>query len=82
MQKKIALCSQRDALGDPSLATYRAALAAEKMDVVKEIRYDPTTFETNAIVDAMLAENPDVLCWCTSYTPMVHAMVNGLIQRI
>jgi len=72
--KKIALCSQRDALGDPSLATYRAALAAEKMDVVKEIRYDPTTFEANAIVDAMLAENPDVLCWCTSYTPMVHAM--------
>ena len=24
-------------------------------------------------MNTMLAENPDVLCWCTSYTTMVHA---------
>jgi len=72
--KRIALCSQTDALGLPSLATYRAASAAASLNVVKEIRYDPANQDAAAIVAAMMAESPDILCWCTSYTPMVHRL--------
>ncbi|MCC5954486.1 MAG: ABC transporter substrate-binding protein [Natronohydrobacter sp.] len=72
--KRIALCSQRDSFGLPSLATYRAALRATGMSLCAEVQYPPDQTDVAAIVDPMLAANPDVLCWCTSYTPMVHAM--------
>ena len=44
------------------------------MDVVKEIRLAPKAFDAKGILDVMLAENPDILCWYTSYTLMVHAI--------
>ncbi|SHM05513.1 amino acid/amide ABC transporter substrate-binding protein, HAAT family [Roseovarius litoreus] len=72
--KTVAMCSQRDALGLPSLATYRAAFKAAGIRVAKEIQYDPAMTDAAALVQPMLEENPDILCWCTSYTPMVHAM--------
>ncbi len=73
-RRRVAMCSQKDALGLPSTATYRAAFEAANLPVVKDILYDPQQTDVAAIVDPMLAERPDVLCWCTSYTPMVHAM--------
>lgn len=72
--RKVALCSQNDALGLPSLATYRAAFAAENMPLVKQIQYDADRADAAAIVQPMLESDPDILCWCTSHTPMVHAM--------
>ncbi len=75
--KRIALCAQTDALGLPSLATYRAACAAAGIEVVREIRYDPHSDDAGAIVAAMMADAPDILCWCTSYTPMVHALTEA-----
>ncbi|WP_113911454.1 ABC transporter substrate-binding protein [Roseovarius dicentrarchi] len=72
--KTAAICSQTDALGLPSLATYRAAFKAAGIDLVKEIQYPPDQTDAAAIVDAMLEEAPDILCWSTSYTPMVHAL--------
>lgn len=72
--KSVAICSQTDALGLPSLATYRAAFKAADIDVVKEVKYDPNFTDAAAIVQAMLDTNPDIMCWCTSYTPMVHSM--------
>ncbi len=72
--KTVAMCSQRDALGLPSLATYRAAFKVAGIGVAKEVQYDPGMTDAAAIVQPMLEENPDILCWCTSYTPMVHAM--------
>jgi len=75
--KRIALCSQTDALGLPSLATYRAACAAAGLNVVKEIRYDPANHDAASITAAMMAESPDILCWCTSYTPMVHRLTEA-----
>lgn len=72
--KTVALCSQRDGMGLPSLATYRAAFRAAGIDVVKEVQYAPEGGSAADIVDPMLAAKPDILCWCTSYTPMVHAM--------
>lgn len=72
--RRVAMCSQADALGTPSLATYRAAFRAAGLTVSKEIRYDPDNTDAAALVQPMLDTNPDILCWCTSYTPMVHAM--------
>jgi branched-chain amino acid transport system substrate-binding protein len=72
--RRVALCSQTDALGLPSLATYRAAFKAAGIEVVKEIRYDPGVTDAASLVQPMLETEPDLLCWCTSYAPMVHAM--------
>tara|TARA_R110000765_G_scaffold66300_3_gene128318 strand:+ start:4121 stop:5422 length:1302 start_codon:yes stop_codon:yes gene_type:complete len=72
--RTVALCSQKDALGLPSLATYRAAFGCAGMAVTKEIQYSADSTDVGSIVQPMLDAKPDVLCWCTSYTPMVHAM--------
>ena len=72
--KTVALCAQKDSLGLPSLATYRAAFRAAGIEIVKEVQYDADTPNIPSIADAMLSETPDVLCWCTSYTPAVHAL--------
>lgn len=74
---RVALCSQIDALGLPSLATYRAAFRAAGRQIVKEVRYRPEETAADEIVGAMLAEAPDILCWCTSYEPMVHALTEA-----
>ncbi|HQY43457.1 MAG TPA: ABC transporter substrate-binding protein [Paracoccaceae bacterium] len=78
--RRVALCSQNDAVGLPSLATYRAAFKAAGISVVKEIRYDPAEQAAEPMLTAMLAENPDILCWCTSYQPMVHALTEAAHQ--
>jgi branched-chain amino acid transport system substrate-binding protein len=75
--RRVALCSQSDALGLPSLATYRAAFEAAGHELVKEIRYAPGPVDARAMVAAMLEDAPDILCWCTSYTPMVHALTEA-----
>ncbi|WP_297778240.1 ABC transporter substrate-binding protein [uncultured Roseovarius sp.] len=72
--RTVALCAQTDALGLPALAAYRAAFKAVGIEIVEEIRYDPGTASAPEVVAPMLAASPDMLCWCTSYTPMVHAM--------
>lgn len=72
--KTVAMCSQTDGMGLPSLATYRAAFKAAGHKVVKEVQYPAEGGDAAAIVQPMLDKNPDILCWCTSYTPMVHAM--------
>lgn len=75
--RRVALCSQTDSLGLPSLATYRAAFEAAGRQMVKEVRYAPDTTAAETIVAAMLAENPDVLCWCSSAPPMTHALTEA-----
>lgn len=70
----VALCAQTDAIGLPSLATYRAAFDAAGITRVHEVQYAPESTDVAAIAGPMLATNPDILCWCTSYTPMVHAL--------
>lgn len=75
--RRVALCSQTDSLGLPSLATYRAAFEAAGRHMVKEVRYAPDATEGETIVTAMLAERPDVLCWCSSAPPMTHALTEA-----
>lgn len=74
--KSVALCAQKDAMGMPSLATYRAAFRAEGVKLAHEVTYTPSGAEVEAdrIVAEMMAADPDVLCWCTSYPSMVHAL--------
>lgn len=72
--RRVALCSQTDLLGLPSLAVYRAAFEAAGRDVVHEIRYDPSETDAAAMVAAMLARAPDILCWCSSAPPMIQAL--------
>jgi branched-chain amino acid transport system substrate-binding protein len=72
--KTVAMCSQTDAMGLPSLATYRAAFEAAGINVTKKVQYPAQGGDAAAIVQPMLDTNPDILCWCTSYTPMVHAL--------
>ena len=75
--RRVALCSQDDMMGLPSLATYRAAFAAEGMSVVHELRYDPARRDATAMVAAMLQAQPQVLCWCSSEPHMVHALTEA-----
>lgn len=72
--RRVALCAQQDGMGLPSLATYRAAFKAADIDIVKEIQYPAVGAPANQIVSPMLEAAPDILCWCTSYTPLVHEM--------
>ncbi|WP_306115319.1 MULTISPECIES: ABC transporter substrate-binding protein [unclassified Roseovarius] len=72
--KTVAMCTQTDGMGLPSLATYRAAFKAAGIGVAHEVQYPAEGGDVVGIVQPMLDANPDILCWCTSYTPMVHAM--------
>ncbi|WP_341870413.1 ABC transporter substrate-binding protein [Paracoccus shanxieyensis] len=75
--KRVALCSQEDMMGRPSLATYRAAFAAEGIKVVHQVRYDPKSRDADAMVAAMLASDPQILCWCSSEPHMIHALTEA-----
>ncbi|WP_405401847.1 ABC transporter substrate-binding protein [Paracoccus sp. Ld10] len=75
--RRVALCSQTDMMGRPSLATYRAAFAAEGIGIVHQVQYDPAAPDAPAIVAAMLAHDPQILCWCSSDPPMVEALTEA-----
>lgn len=75
--RRVALCSQTDSLGLPSLAVYRAAFEVAGRPVVREIRYAPDATDAAGIVAAMLEPEPDILCWCTSAPPMIAALTEA-----
>jgi branched-chain amino acid transport system substrate-binding protein len=79
--RKIALCSQSDSLGLPSLAVYRAAFDATARDRIKEVRYAPDSHDAAGIVAAMLEDAPDVLCWCSSAPPMAKALTEAAFAQ-
>ena len=72
--KTVALCSQMDLLGLPTQAVYRAAFKAAGKKILREVQYDARSMDPGPVVDPMLESGADILCWCSSYTPMVHAM--------
>lgn len=79
--KTAALCAQRDLLGLPSIATYRAAFEAAGIEVVAERLFEPETRDFGPIVDELMAKQPDVLCWDTAYEPFVHALTIEAFKR-
>ncbi|MDK3018781.1 ABC transporter substrate-binding protein [Pseudodonghicola flavimaris] len=72
--RRVALCSQTDLLGLPSLAVYRAAFEAAGREIVDELRYDPAEQDAAGLVARMMAADPDVLCWCSSAPPMIEEL--------
>ncbi|WP_138464309.1 ABC transporter substrate-binding protein [Poseidonocella sp. HB161398] len=72
--RRVALCSQTDRLGLPSLATYRAAFRVAGREIVHETRYDAESADAAAIVRDMMAAAPDILCWCSSAPPVIDAL--------
>ncbi len=79
--KTAALCAQRDLLGLPSLATYRAAFEAAGIEIVAERLFEPTTNDFASIVEDLMADDPDILCWDTAYEPFVHALTIEAFSR-
>lgn len=79
--RRVALCSQTDSLGLPSLAVYRAAFEAAGREMVREIRYAPDDTDAAGIVRAMLESAPDVLCWCSSAPPMMRALTEAAFAQ-
>lgn len=79
--KTAAMCAQRDLLGLPSIATYRAAFEAAGIDLISERVFDPETSDFGPIVDELMAAGPDILCWDTAYEPFVHALTVEAYKR-
>lgn len=72
--KTVAMCTQNDEHGLPSIATYRAAFEAAGLDLIDEHLFPIETSEFADIIGRVVAKKPDILCWDTAYEPFVHAM--------
>ena len=68
------ICAQDDALGRPSVATYKAAFAAHGIEVRESVFFDLATEDFAPVVASMLASKPDVLCLDTAYAEFVHPL--------
>ncbi len=79
--KTVAICAQDDALGLPSVATYRAAFKAAGIALVEQQLFPSNTSDFAGIVRRLLANNPDVLCWDTCYEPFVHALTEEAYRQ-
>lgn len=72
--KRAAICAQDDALGLPSVATYRAAFEAAGIEIVYDRLFDISTTDFAPTMTAMLASNPDILCLDTAYPDFVNLL--------
>jgi branched-chain amino acid transport system substrate-binding protein len=72
--KTAAIVAQEDALGLPSVATYRAAFEAAGIEVVHEKFFDIATTDFAPIVTAMLASKPEIICFDTAYPDYVNLL--------
>jgi branched-chain amino acid transport system substrate-binding protein len=79
--KTAALCAQRDSLGLPSIATYRAAFEAAGIELVKEIFFPVSTPDLSAVVERLLEARPDILCWDTAYEPFVDELTEEAYRK-
>lgn len=79
--KTVAMCTQNDEHGLPSIATYRAAFQAAGLELIEEHLFPIETSDFSQIIGNILAKKPDVLCWDTAYEPFVHAMTVEAYQR-
>ena len=72
--KTAVICSQDDAIGRPSVATYLAAFAAHGIEVKDVIFFDIATTDFAPVMTSMLASNPDILCLDTAYAEFVNEL--------
>lgn len=79
--RTVAMCAQRDLLGLPSIATYRAAFEAARISLVAEELFEPDQKDFGGIVERLMASSPDILCWDTAYEPFVHELTAEAYKR-
>lgn len=79
--KTVAMCTQNDEHGLPSIATYRAAFEAAGLTLVDEVLFSSETTDFSPMIGRLLQTQPDVLCWDTAYEPFVHAMTIDAYRR-
>lgn len=79
--RKAAMCAQRDLLGMPSIATYRAAFETAGIELVAEELFEPDETDFDGVVGRLMAHNPDILCWDTAYEPFVHELTVSAFRR-
>ena len=79
--KTVAMCAQRDLVGLPSIATYRAAFEAAGIELIAERLFDPEATDFGSIVEELMSGQPDILCWDTAYEPFVHALTVETYKR-
>lgn len=79
--RTVAMCAQRDQLGLPSIATYRAAFEVAGIELVAEHFFEPDDVNFGEVVDHLMAPRPDILCWDTAYEPFVHELTVEAFQR-
>jgi len=79
--KTAAICAQDDALGLPSIATYRAAFKAAGIDLLREELFPSNSTDFAGIVARLLDADPDILCWDTCYEPFVHALTEEAFRQ-
>lgn len=72
--KRAALCGQNDAIGLPSMATYRAAFKAAGIEVVYDELFDIATTDFAPVMTAILAKKPDIICLDTAYPDFVNLL--------
>jgi branched-chain amino acid transport system substrate-binding protein len=73
-KKTLAIATQDDELGLSSLATYRAACEVAGIEIVDEKLFGFDVVDFAPVVSALLAKNPDILCWDTAYPDYVTLM--------
>ena len=79
--KTVAMCTQNDEHGLPSIATYRAAFEAAGLTLIDEHLFPNQTSDFSEIIGRLHEKKPDVLCWDTAYEPFVHAMTVEAYKR-
>lgn len=79
--RTVAMCTQNDEHGLPSIATYRAAFEAAGLKLVDEHLFPIETTDFTQIIARLLEKEPDILCWDTAYEPFAHAMTVEAYKR-
>jgi branched-chain amino acid transport system substrate-binding protein len=79
--KTVAMCAQDDWHGLPSIATYRAAFEAAGIELVAENLFPVDTTDFGPIVESLMARDPDILCWDTSFEPFVRELTIEAYKR-
>ncbi|NIR29816.1 MAG: ABC transporter substrate-binding protein [Gammaproteobacteria bacterium] len=79
--KTAVICAQDDALGRPSVATYRAAFEAHGIEVLDTLFFDISTTDFAPVMTSLMSKNPDIICLDTAYADFVHPLCEQAHQQ-
>lgn len=79
--KSVAILSQDDELGIPSIATYAFAFEQNGIDVLHTDLFALETMDFAPVISAALAKNPDILCFDTAYPDFMNLMIEQAYQQ-